>query len=649
MNYWNPLLVNPPVCSPFLPTANLAILKGSLEGKGVKTKVIDANLEFFLHVLSYTTLEEAARRIDEYANPIGSSLCSLIEEIGANVDFVRTPESIYEPLKLLEAYNSLNEALVFYSRSFQGMNLSMKSLKLAYDRKNPSEILAALEDNACNPFPSFFRRKFPYWLEDTSNPLIGISISFQDQLIPAFSLAREIRTFDPEIPIVLGGQIVTRCADNLLSHEALARLFDALVLYEGEVQLCAMAREHVESWQNIPNVVQRVGSHITDKEAIGPEYVVPDPEGEGCPSYEDLHLDHYLLPISVLPIQMSRGCYYGRCKFCAIPSANNSPYRWRCPETVFEDMRTLDEMYRSRYGQPLRYFKLVDSSPRPDLILGLSELVSTNNANYKWECYARLETVFRKEKNIRKLYEGGCRKVYWGLESAVPEVLKSMRKGTDIDDSSQILHLADRAGILNFVFVMLGFPSETEVQIKSTVDYIITNRSIHTATLASFDLTRHSTILNNREQSEYGITTIPAEGILVRLPYLSEGEKVKWRHVRITFEALKEILDARPDILAVSVFNDSLRTILCDHHGNHFGRMIASAHDVQELVQKAISSIEQAAVAIDLQKEGVPTCEIYADKAFVPTFQMQVRHVEDILLEALCARLNYQIHRIEQL
>ena len=95
------------------------------------------------------------------------------------------------------------------------------------------------------------------------------------------------------------------------------------------------------------------------------------------------------------------------------------------------------------------------------------------------------------------------------------------------------------------------------MQIKSTVDYIITNRSIHAATLASFDLTRHSTILNNREQSEYGITTIPAEGILVRLPYLSEGEKVKWRHVRITFEALKEILDARPDILAVSVFNDA--------------------------------------------------------------------------------------------
>ena len=66
---------------------------------------------------------------------------------------------------------------------------------------------------------------------------------------------------------------------------------------------------------------------------------------------------------------------------------------------------------------------------------------------------------------MRRMYRSGCRVVIWGAESFNQRILDLMKKGTRAKDIKKILAFAHRVGLNNVVYMIQGFPTQTEAEI----------------------------------------------------------------------------------------------------------------------------------------------------------------------------------------
>ncbi|MBF8275219.1 MAG: Radical domain protein [Candidatus Brocadiaceae bacterium] len=82
------------------------------------------------------------------------------------------------------------------------------------------------------------------------------------------------------------------------------------------------------------------------------------------------------------------------------------------------------------------------------------------------------------QKYLGHLFQGGCRFLFWGIESGSLSVLKSMKKGTTPEMNKKALRDASSNAIWNHTYWIFGFPTETEHDLPETVNFILENNEI---------------------------------------------------------------------------------------------------------------------------------------------------------------------------
>src|SRR6266550_3678337 len=92
------------------------------------------------------------------------------------------------------------------------------------------------------------------------------------------------------------------------------------------------------------------------------------------------------------------------------------------------------------------YFYFVDEAVPPRLALQLSDAIAGRRLPYRWFGEARFERAF-DELHVKRLGEGGCRMLIFGLESSVQRVLDLMKKGITPERAAAILTHCAAAGI----------------------------------------------------------------------------------------------------------------------------------------------------------------------------------------------------------
>jgi hypothetical protein len=603
------LLVNPPISSPLHPQLNLPLLKAHLDHHGFPTVIADTNIAFFHDFMG--GIEPPSER-----------------------DFAENP------LSLLSYYNTLEQKLWQRSLGWRGLHVGLRNLDMDHDRLSCESVLAATSDQDSNPFIDFYRRFFAEHINGTAITMVGIAITFQDHLIPAFTLAAVLRQLAPQIVAVLGGQMITRCWDSLTQHVGLSALADYLVLWDGEEPLLNLHRHLAgEDDVDLTNVVDLHHGAIAQVRREGAALKGADIPG---PIFDGFDLNAYLLPELLIPFQTTRGCY-ASCAFCAIPYGSNA-YRVRKAEHVIDDMMAIQEHVKQRHGRTARYFKLMEDTSSPSLLHDLSEEIERRGLDIRWETFARLEQKFAEPGFCAQLFRGGCRKIHWGLETNDPDILGRMHKKTEISWTDQVLRAAGEAGIHNFCFVLIGFPGETEDQRKALSRYIIANPHIHTITLATFDLTRGSPMARNFDAGNpYGLESQPPADFQVRLPYLVNGQNWKAEIVPAAHHMMVEIMRERPDIGFVTLFPDQVRAMLCDRYGNDWGRIFATRYgedNIREMLLNTERYARDYAERRDIDPSALPE----------PLRREHFRTKEDmaLLAKAVLARRVYEQRRIDQ-
>ena len=94
-----------------------------------------------------------------------------------------------------------------------------------------------------------------------------------------------------------------------------------------------------------------------------------------------------------------------------------------------------------------------------------------NKISLTWGCESRADVV--DYKLLKTLYEAGCRKIQFGLESANNEILRKIGKKITREQLLNAVKLANSIGIDMNVSFIIGHPFDTHETIRETLDFAL--------------------------------------------------------------------------------------------------------------------------------------------------------------------------------
>jgi len=344
---------------------------------------------------------------------------------------------------------------------------------------------------------------------DYGPDLVGLSVLFNSQTVFALLMASLIKE-KKDIKVVLGGAKlgVMRYPERLFKEPwvfstkdktrqlEFGQYVDYLIPGEGEkalLDLC-MAQDEKDLVE-VPNLV-----YMRDQEVrTNPSHVIHDLDQIPGPDFSDFDLDRYIGPEVVLPFLSSRGCPWGRCTFCT-HHHSYLLYRELEIEECLKQIRHLKE----HYGVP--FFNFYDEMIPPDRFRDLAQALINEGIEISYAAYAKPIREFDTDL-LKLIHRSGGRVIMWGVESASQRVLNLMRKGTRIKEAEKVLQDARHAGLMNLIFIMFGFPTETEAEFNETLNFLNKNKDyIHALSKGKFVLSEGSLI--QKKPEKFAITEI---------------------------------------------------------------------------------------------------------------------------------------------
>jgi len=162
-------------------------------------------------------------------------------------------------------------------------------------------------------------------------------------------------------------------------------------------------------------------------------------------------------------ILSSRGCPYP-CSFCnSNIMGAGKPARFRSPANVVAEIRQI----KQRYG--IRHIRFQDDIFTLNIkrIRELAPALAEEGIAYR--CFARVNTLSREMAGL--LRESGCIHASFGVESGSPKLLArhAMHKGQTPEQIRDALENARSVGIRSRIFLIVGFPGETDETIRETL------------------------------------------------------------------------------------------------------------------------------------------------------------------------------------
>jgi len=213
------------------------------------------------------------------------------------------------------------------------------------------------------------------------------------------------------------------------------------------------------------------------------------------PDFSIYNLKKYFTPFPVIPIRTSTTCYYKKCTFCS--HFSNVPY--------YEF--SLDVIRKAIVKSHQKHFFIIDDMIPSRRLLDIAKVLKP--LHVKWTCQLKPTADFDHD-TLKTLYESGLTMIIWGVESGSERILKLMKKGTIKEDIETVLHHSHAVGIRNVVYIMFGFPTETEGEFLETIDFLKKNENnIDLISTAIFGLQKGTFVYNHPEQ--FGIVNITEE------------------------------------------------------------------------------------------------------------------------------------------
>ena len=516
-------LVFPSSWHPSQPYLSLPSLKAYLHMHGIQdVKQRDLAIELLDHLCTWERTKPLYERIitelrelgqkprhsqfekDKYAKlrEAEEIIPSLKYEIDAAKDSLRC-EDFYnldrymESLKIIDVW--LDNILAPYFPS----QLTVIGSQTRYSPYSTKEVIESFTNPNENFFYDIYKEHYLPSILKEDIDIFGISITSVEQIIPGLTLAYLVKQAAPHIHITAGGSVFTKLVDRMeRDGTPVFQFLDSMIVHEGETPLLKLVEEvrGGGDLSKVPNLVWEDKGQVKVNRPFAKEELnnLPTPDFDGMP------LDLYLSPERVLPIMGSRGCYWERCAFCSIPF-DHMDFHVRYAENVVNDVKKLKEKYNCDY------FFFTDEALPINFMRTFATKIIEADLDIKWTRELKSEKSLLTENRMEMLYESGCRKLIFGLESYNQRVLDSMKKGVELEVVDRIVEECVRIGIGMHFYLITGFPTETPDEARESVDFVVNNQRVldsrgFSCIISQFDLEKGTPLENN--PSEWGITEL---------------------------------------------------------------------------------------------------------------------------------------------
>ena len=281
----------------------------------------------------------------------------------------------------------------------------------------------------------------------------------------AMSIAHYLKKANPDLTILLGGTHAT-----LLPEETLARApeIDIIVRGEGEETIIDLlqALEHNQPLDNIPGINYRKNGRVISTAA---RTTTVDMDSLPFLAYHLLPWRRYkphppygrVLPFTA--VITSRGCPY-HCAYCSKPVFGNK-FRAQSPERVIEEIAFLKEKFGVR---EVSFYDDVFTLDKKRAI-AIADGIIKRGIKISWTCEARVNLVDREL--LHHIKQAGCYAIAYGIESASPEILKTLHKDITLEQVEEAVRISREVGLQAIGYLMIGSPGETPETIIKTIQF----------------------------------------------------------------------------------------------------------------------------------------------------------------------------------
>ena len=501
------VFIYPPSADPTTAPLTLARIKGAVEhclhGK-MRAVFLDENRRFVKYVIDVVLSGELERwGKDALEAPLPREFKAHLLDVLKTIDelpknllkalaILKVPDLFLNINKYVFAYQAIAKTFELYSLPYYPALIGYATARLAFDIRRSDEIANALSSAMFNPYLNYFQERVE---QIGQADVFGISVVYSSQLFPALTLAKLIKKTNREALVLFGGP----CASSLRTvlEGKFGDFVDMVVPGDAESLLGHLASVR-GSFREKRKLVEGI---ISFKRA-------PKNTWFASPTspvdYSWASIDEYFLPEPVFCLDITRGCYYGKCAFCAYGSKERKYSKMRASEILGK----IKEL-KKRFGVS-RFFFTVDVVD-PSLLEDLSEQLISTKIDITYCLDARLEEKFADPAFANKLFEGGCRAISFGMESACQQTLDIMNKATNSMIFSSILQNLYEHQIHVQVHLIHGFPGESINGIAQTIRFLQENEEkITTAGTSSFALLKGSMV--EQDPAKYGIASISSPG-----------------------------------------------------------------------------------------------------------------------------------------
>lgn len=300
--------------------------------------------------------------------------------------------------------------------------------------------------------------------------IVGFSCAHSNFLSTRY-VSKQIKKINPGIYIIYGGRYF--CLRQPWRYQVAEwhKSFpdvDAIVKNEGEATL----RELIETLKKGIKPTFCKGATIRREEQIidgGARCLIENLDSIPFPDFKDFSKENYLA--DHIRILFSRGCV-GQCVYC-VENDTMGTFRNRSAQNVIDELKL-------RVRQGYRKFQVCDLTlnSRIDRVIEICRLIIKENLDIEFTF-----SEFRNAPHLTRdvfglLYQAGFRTICFGTESGSQAILNRMTKGVKVETIEKNFHDAHQEKLKVILYLMVGFPGETEETFLETINMVRRNKNL---------------------------------------------------------------------------------------------------------------------------------------------------------------------------
>jgi radical SAM superfamily enzyme YgiQ (UPF0313 family) len=304
----------------------------------------------------------------------------------------------------------------------------------------------------------YSKEKLANQLADFQPDAVGIG-SVTMNFYEAQRILQDVKSVDQEIITMMGGPHVSFCA-----RQTLKQYPEIDLIFSGEaedaIREITPALSDKKQWRNICGIASRQNGEIIDN---GKRGFIADVDNIPLPARNLLPVSRYRalgFPVSIIT---GRGCP-NACIFCVGRKMVGSKIRRRKAQNVLDEIEQIIKLGFERINIADDLF--ATDKERVDAIC---KGIMARGLRFSWSAFARVDTVGQEMLEI--MAQAGCDSVSFGVETGNPEILKTIKKGINLEQVRKAVQMCKQAGMIAHASFIVGLPGETKETLAQTEEF----------------------------------------------------------------------------------------------------------------------------------------------------------------------------------